>query len=316
MRRLSAQAILRWTARTFGDDAAIRVFEPLVADWQRQWHTGGRTSAGRRVAAVRGGIAFVRTCLIVGWQTGRPMHMHARARVMVIVTAIGFASIGASALLLGFLNQLSTMRGAALAALAPALFAVTVPLALLPAAAVLARTSRESDSAYARWFLVRLVAGSMGLMSLGLAYVVPATNIHFRRVMASHVAGRDVTPPRGLKELSASELARFDDTREVFVDDSRERAREELALRATVALGWPVAFAVFGWRLARARQILSARAVLGWWTLALVTTLLISSGERQTREQFGLLTVLIPAAMWMAAALMLRPNSAGVGARR
>lgn len=234
MGRPSAHAVLRWTARTFGDDAAMRIFEPLIADWQRQWRTERRTFAGRTAAAVRGGFAFASTCLTVGWQTGR--HLPARVRVTAFATAIGFTSLGAGAVVLGFLHQLDTMRGAALAAMAPSLFAVAGPLALLPAAAVLARTSREARPAHTRWFLVRFVAGTMCVMGIALAYVVPATNQHFRRVMASQVAGRDVVPPRGPRELSAVELVLFDDTREVFVAGTREHVGEELALRATIAM--------------------------------------------------------------------------------
>lgn len=314
MGRPSAHAVLRWTARTFGDDAAMRIFEPLIADWQRQWRTERRTFAGRTAAAVRGGFAFASTCLTVGWQTGR--HLPARVRVTAFATAIGFTSLGAGAVVLGFLHQLDTMRGAALAAMAPSLFAVAGPLALLPAAAVLARTSREARPAHTRWFLVRFVAGTMCVMGIALAYVVPATNQHFRRVMASQVAGRDVVPPRGPRELSAVELVLFDDTREVFVAGTREHVGEELALRATIAMVWPVAFACFGWRLAGARQTISTRAVLGWWVLALVTTLFVSGGERQTREQLGVFTVVIPAVLWIAAALMLRPPSAAAESRR
>lgn len=259
MRRLSAPALLRWTARTFGDDAATRVFEPLIADWQRQWRTEDRSSGRRMVATVRGGIAFLRTCAHVGWQMGGPAHLPARGRVAALTTAFGFASLGAVALAVPF---------------------------------VLQADPRE-----------------LRAVTLGTGFVVPAANTHFRNVLASRVAGREA-PPRGVRELSAVELARLDDTGEVFGAGTRERAREELTIRATIALVWPAAFACFGWRLAGARQKLSTRALLAWWAFALVATMLMVSQPRQTREVLGTLVVFMPAAVWFGAAAALRPSAA------
>lgn len=311
MRRPSAHAILRWTARTFGDDAARRVFEPLVADWHREWCTWGNTRTGRLVLAVQGGAAFVRTCFTVGWQLSRPAHLPARGRAAALTTAFGFASLGAVALAVPFVLQadLRELRAVTLGTLAPSLFAITVPLSLLPAAATIRAMNRPAGSEGLRWFLVRLVFATSCLTCLGVGFVVPAANTHFRNVLASRVAGREA-PPRGVRELSAVELARLDDTGEVFGAGTRERAREELTIRATIALVWPAAFACFGWRLAGARQKLSTRALLAWWAFALVATMLMVSQPRQAREVLGTLVVFMPAVVWFGAAAALRPSAA------
>lgn len=56
--------LLRWAARMFGSDVARHVFEPLIADWQHE-AASAPTSMARRLAHLRGALAFVASAALV-----------------------------------------------------------------------------------------------------------------------------------------------------------------------------------------------------------------------------------------------------------
>jgi hypothetical protein len=156
MRRLSAHALLRWTARAFGRAAADRVFEPLLADWQRD-AAEAPSAFARAVAHVGGALAFATSGMLVVARGPRRAIPHAaRAAGGVVAAAFLFG------LVQGFRHG---YKGAPDTA---ALIAASCALSVLPAFAV-AITRRQRR--YARAWRLLLLVTLFALLAQGVLLV-------------------------------------------------------------------------------------------------------------------------------------------------
>jgi hypothetical protein len=304
MRRLSALALLRWTSRTFGDDAATRVFEPLVADWQRE-RRGAPTVSRRVMRDLSGMAALVTTAAHMATRLAMPWHLPRRDVDAIGRTLISYAATGLALGLAPFVLVpivSGPLRLAFLASMAPAVLAVSLAVALLPTAAAIARRSRGGWPTRAPWLLTLVTALSMAALVAHLGWVVPAVNRQYQEHAVSGGAGRVIGLSRDVKALTLAELVAGHPPAGVHPRVTGPARRHEAWLRLALATAWPATFAWFGWRLARYRRSLGVAAVAGWWTLAFITTLLVSFG--------GLGGVIVSAGTWTVAAAMLRHETA------
>lgn len=97
-------ALVRWSARVFGDDIAARVFAPLVADCAHEIHASP-TTRDRAVAHVRWAAAFAHSALRLGagrlvrgnapradaLSAGRTLALSCAASVLLIVTPVAWS---------------------------------------------------------------------------------------------------------------------------------------------------------------------------------------------------------------------------------
>ncbi len=306
-----ATTILSWTARHFGDDITERVFVPLVADWQRE-RQAAPTVPRRLIRDLSGVAALMTTAAHVATRLSMPWDLPRRDLGAIGVTFVAYAAIGLAIGLVPFAVVpivSGPLRLAFVAMLAPAMLAVAVPVALLPTAATIERRSRGGWEARAPWLLASLTALSMAALTTHVGWVVPAVNQAFRLQSVSAFSNRVADIPRGVKELTIAELVGDTTPAGAYPQVTGAARREEAALRLTLVSVWPAAFAWFGWCLARRRQPIGGVALAGWWTLAVVTALLVSFGGLSP-EPRQLWSVSAAAGAWLFAAAILRRHTA------
>lgn len=303
-----AVSLLSWAARAFGDDISSRVFAPLVADWLRDREAA--TTRWRRLQRdISGMVALGMTAAQVAARFSQPWDLPVRDVGAIGVTFLGYAGIGLIVGLAPFVlapGAFVPMRLALLSMLAPAMLAVTLPVALLPTAATIERRARGRWPARAPWQVATLTLALMVLLAAHLGWVVPATNQQFRVRSVSALAGRGADLPRGLKELALPELLGARTPSDVYPTVTTSSRRQEAALRVALMTLWPGIFALFGWRLARRRGSPGARSLAGWWTLALVSALLVSFGASLGPGPYQLPSVAVIALTWLLGAAALR----------
>ena len=302
-----ATHLLSVTARVFGDDLRTRVFAPLVADWQRDRDTA-TTTWRRALRDLSGAGALAMTALHVGIRLGAPVGLPGRDLTAIGLTFLACAAVGLAAGLAPFVLVpvvFGSPRDAFLAMLAPAMMAVSLPVALLPTAVIIERRARGRWEVRAPRLAAAITLASMCVLVAHIGWVVPAANQQFRVRSAGSLEGGRVDLPRGLKELTLPELIGVATPSDVYPVVTASSRREEAALRVTLVTVWPGIFALFGWRLAR-RRSRGALAIAAWWTLAVASALLVSFGASLGQGPYQLPGVLAMAATWLLAAFALR----------
>ena len=206
---------LAFASRWFAPTVVDRVFEPLIADWQREWQDAPR---GRRFGVkIRGLFAFVCAVLVSSpdvVRTAVPKSVSDR-----VVTSIARVTFLMSAVLtIPFLLEMAPdwRRGVLPLLIIPSSLVLAFPFAMIGAVDAIRRSEPLPKH------VERAMAVKLGLVAVLLAFVfggwvVPTANQAWRVAMAQHSAGRSGTPPRGLRELTFYELA---------MDPSRAAARE------------------------------------------------------------------------------------------
>jgi hypothetical protein len=208
---------LGFASRWFHPTIVHRTFEPLVADWQREWIDAPRSK--RWIVQIKGTVAFciaavVSTPAIVRTRTPRPL-THQIARLV----AIG-AGIGTILLMLPFVREVEPLsqRGVLMLSLIPQALTLVFPFALLPAVDAIRRFDGP-DSQTRRATVAKLGVFGLVFVFFFHGWVTPAANQVYRELAleASLRAQGDTkaiehferTKPRptpGAREMSNTEL--------------------------------------------------------------------------------------------------------------
>lgn len=304
MRRPTAHALLRWTARTFGDDVAMLVFEPLIADWQRDVSAAG-SRATREMAWLRGAAALLRCVCAVGVRATRPESADWPRLARSAATGAVFILLGNALLLAPFLRWWMD-RGWTFAPLAldlvPTTLAFAWPFALVPAVIPLAAAATGGRALWRGRLYAAGVAMATVIVMGGLqTWAVPAANHDFRQRLthALPTTPRAINPP-ALRLAALGSLA---------ATSPNERRR-----RITTTFIWPAALVCLGWRAGRHRRSTHAGTLLLWWMLPVALAVALQPvhtpfnalhpmGVTETPE-------FVAAAVWIAIALALRPGRA------
>lgn len=288
--------IVDLAAGVFGADVAARVFEPLVADWMQE-SASAPTRAQRALSQAQGWAALSTASLRVAVRLAVPRRDDTPRIRRGFAVLAAYAGLGAALQLPLFMSYADTtlvfLRHAIL--LAPALVGFSIPLAWLPVAMRAGVDARRFDTARQRWFL----AGATFVCVLGLTalngFVTPAANQAWREAIAGH----DLAP--GLRELPLPHLA---DAASTGVPTAARELRDKLV----VSVAWPVALALFGWRLGRRYERLPRRSLMEWWALAAVLVAgveLVKHAPNYDQAPWAWPTF---AGLWVLAALALRPT--------
>lgn len=288
--------IVDLAARVFGDDVAARVFEPLVADWQRE-SAGAPTRSGRALSQALGWAALSIAGLCVAARLAVPRREDLPRLRTGVVMLSAFAALGTALQLPIFLSHAASSAEFARYAvlLAPALVGLSIPLAWLPLAMRVGAGASRADLCRRRWMLI----GSTFVCILWLlalnGFISPVANQAWRAA----VSGRDLAP--GLRELSLPHLA---DAASAGVPTAARELRDKLVLTVV----WPVALALLGWRLGRHSLNAQLRSLAGWWTATVVPIAvveLVKHGPDYDQAPWAWLTLTV---IWVLAALALRPT--------
>jgi hypothetical protein len=289
-----ADRVVRVTARCFGADVAERVFEPLVADWQREM-----TALPRGLPRVRswmsGGAALLITAAIAFAEGVAPWRHDAGVRRRTTLVIAAFASAGALILTLPYLRYLhDPPRGLVLLALlAPSSASLALSFALLPAGMLCGSVPETGLRARRRLYLVGLVCAVVALSLALIGWIGPIANQAWREAIFGRPIGR------GIRELLLPELW----GRDAFADPGA-RNLVELRVRLALVFAWPASLAILGWRLGRHRRASSVGAMTFWWIFAAVMIVATEPTRHVGRE----LPWLLMPVVWVLAASALGPR--------
>ena len=165
---------LAYVARWFDPAIVSRVFEPLVADWQREWSDA--SGFRRWSVTVRGLTAFICAALVSSHHVIRqrtPSSVSNR-----IVTRVARFTLVVTALLtLPYLSEMGV--GTSLLFLIPSGLVLAFPFAMVAAVDAI-RRDHDLPAHIARATVLKLAIVSVLLMIIFGGFVVPASNQSFR----------------------------------------------------------------------------------------------------------------------------------------
>jgi hypothetical protein len=208
---------LAFASRWFDPATVHRTFEPLVADWQREWLDAPRSRRG--IVHARGVVAFCIATMIsipaiVRTRAPKPLTDQIARRV-----TIG-AAIGTGILMMPFLTNGGPLWHRALTALVvvPQGLTLAFPFALLPGVDAIRRFDGV-DSHTARATASKLAALGLMFVFVCHGWVTPAANQVYREMMLAasikaqgdaesikHFERARPRPAPGVREMSNSEL--------------------------------------------------------------------------------------------------------------
>jgi hypothetical protein len=143
----------------FDEHTVTHVFEPLLADWQRECaeHRG----PARLFCRLRGSLAFLATfALVLSTSLRRPAPTGLARSAWTAVSA--FTAVGTALLMVPWLFE-GPLVEPSLPLLIPSALALALPLAILPASVMVLTNTRWHD-AERRRTVVRMSAASLILM--------------------------------------------------------------------------------------------------------------------------------------------------------
>lgn len=227
-----------FASRWFDPATASRVFEPLVADWQREWQSA--RPSHRPWIRMRGVAAFAIASFVSSpaiLKTAPPASVVAR----IVGRVVSFVVVVAIVLAIPFMIQYRSLWPAVpqiLLTVLPSGIVLAFPFSMLLAVDVI-RRARELAPHAARATALKLAVAAVMVIALGHGFVLPAANQQSRLLTTP----RGVTPPiPGLRERSTLELL----TEEPAAPYMRAGAIRELNHRAVLAL-MPAIFVWLRW---------------------------------------------------------------------
>lgn len=236
--------LLAFASRWFEPAVVASVFEPLVADWQRQWSEARHSE--RRWIEVKGHVAFAATtALMVPRATFASASLPARP----LVLAGSFWLVASCLLTIPFVRD--ELPGQFLWLLLPASLTVMLPFAIWPAIDAMRRDDEEPTPSDRRAALALVVVAVLGVI-IGQGWIAPAANQRWRDAVMSEINGRPSVAYRGVREMTTSELIAGDPvTTRALSGTPRVR---ELNMRAVMA-ALPIVLAWLRWHaLTRPRR--------------------------------------------------------------
>jgi hypothetical protein len=299
---------LAFVSRWFDEDTVHRTFEPLIADWQREWQDA--TPARRPGISIRACLAFLCAVII---STPKIALTSAPPAVtnQIAIRMVKFMAVTTVILMIPPTREIGSavMRGSSWATYSLILFAVpsaltlAFPFAMTGAVDVLRR--REPMPAHVeRAALLKLCAVAIAFMVVFSGWVVPA---------ASTAARRSINPPgmqeplRTMGDLNTYELLVDPDRANVFAprnafpfsSQSATLTRELNQRAAIVAL--PLVLIWMRWRsLSRRRKALPALLATVTAIVTLFTVGRLGSTLEREWQLWAGISAWIPIVVFMA----------------
>ena len=246
---------LAFASRWFDEATVRRVFEPLIADWQRQWLDAPASRRG--LIALYGFMAFASAVIISSPRivlTPSPDGL-TNEIARRITTFLAFAT---AVLMIPVVIELTSwwmkdaswVRGSLYLLAVPSAITLAFPFAMTGAVDVIER--RKTLPHVARAALLKLAAFAVVFMAIYSGWVIPAANRAGRRAM--NPAGMSA-PLRGVQELTTFDLVLDPDRATVFAHDTYSASRS-LSVRSElnqriVFMALPVMLLWLRWRAFR-----------------------------------------------------------------
>lgn len=189
---------LEWASRWFDHGTITRVFEPLIADWQREWQDAAPASRARITA--RGLTAFLCAVIVSSPQ----IVLTAAPRNVTDRVAISMTRFTAFASLLGVVPYAMDMqstgwRGVLLLFIVPSAITAVFPFSMIGAVDAI-RRHEPLPSHVERALVAKLAVVAVLFMIVFGGWVVPHANQAFRR------GATPQGPVPGMRELTTLQL--------------------------------------------------------------------------------------------------------------
>ena len=237
--------LLRFARQWFPPSTVSGVFEPLVADWQRQWSDA--TPAQRPWINGKGFAAFAATTAVMTPRLALRSEAF-RARPLVLAATFWFAT--SMLLTLPFIKDGVPLNSLWL--LLPASLTLMLPFSILPAIDAMRRDGEEPTAADRRGALVLVIVAVCGV-AIGQGWLTPVANQYYRNEMMSQMNGHPSVAYRGVREMTTSELIAGERSSIPRLSGNTERVRE-LNMRLSLGL-LPAVLAWLRWHsLSRLRK--------------------------------------------------------------
>jgi hypothetical protein len=267
-------------ARAWFDEGTVsRVFEPLVADWQRE--CAGLSGTRRAICRARGSAAFATTFILAfARDLRRPLPAGLGGAAWLCIEA--FAGLGTIVLAYTWRLSYPDLNGT-FHWMFLSMLTMAMPLALVPASIVLINRSRWQPHDVRR-ALVRTTAISVVAMIALAGWVTPSANQRWRESVATSTVVEGQRPasllPRGVRELTQPELFADRPPADLMGDD-RNRSFEFHHRMATFLM--PVCALAVGIAASKTASVLAFRST-AWWVLC---ALVWSVSAALARNGFG-----------------------------
>jgi hypothetical protein len=191
---------LAFATRWFDQATVARIFDPLIADWQREWQEAPPSQRTR--VSIRGLAAFICACLVSSPEvllTRAPKSVTDR----VAIRMTRFIALASLVLLTPLLMQLAddARYGMLMLTMLPSAITTTFPLSLIAAADALRRTQPLASNVE-RALALKLAIVSFLFMIVFGGFVVPASHQAFRVIQTE--GGAPVI--RAVRELTTWQL--------------------------------------------------------------------------------------------------------------
>jgi hypothetical protein len=322
-------------ARLWFDESSIRdVFEPLVADWQREY-VEAPTRRARQAHYWCGAASFAITLSRCAPRVLLRLHSGRDFRTALAAIA-GFSLLGVAlnVLLWDWPSNLTRYPSASWPFLAPAFIVGSAPYAMLPLALLI--RARARDRRHARVLVTQLTIAQLAFIVLFGGWLVPKSNQEYRTIVAAsfnrstQAAGTDRAVP-ATRDAALNALSRRDrvgdgpargvnelTTWELFISnawppDVHAPRNEVVAGRHAriVLMCLPLVLATLGWGLGSLSHRAARVRALMWWAFACAVVVVFRSGTITFQQTYGWppgLVDWLPVMLFLAAALAARPG--------
>lgn len=300
-----------------GGPARRSVFEPLVADWQRQWQDAPATRWSRAKVVTAGFAAFLvalLSCLVRGeTKMNIPDVVRGLAALLISTVALLAMQIGLNSLVFPIDYLFEIRFWMALPMIVP----FAIPLGLLPALMLMRGRGLTKRAAA----LIAITGAVLAVLATG--WLTPRLQGDFindrlaeamhERMLAHDRAGRYQYPGSAVRALKPTTPAQRAEQRAQWRSDPRyiaamqNRNRPRWVGSTFMTGGLALALAALGWSLGGIGRTRATHAV-GWWALAVLAVMIFEG-----RAVFALQRSpqWVPIAVFGGAALVLRMVLAG-----
>lgn len=236
-------ALLRFARRWFDERTVAGVFEPLVADWQREW---SEAPASRHpLIFARGALAFatsVIACAPLILAAPPPPSMTRRVLGRIIIFTAAVSALLTVPIWLQLRELPLAQQAAATFWLLPAGIVLAFPFAMLWIVDAIRRQTRPTR--IERINALRISIMAVLFMIVVGGWVVPAANQEFREIAAPEYAR---PPARGARELTTPQLIQAPWLAQAEGRERSQAIQRELHNRASFAL-LPIVLMWLRWR--------------------------------------------------------------------
>lgn len=241
--------LLALVSRWFEPAIVAGVFEPLVADWQREWQAAPR--AARVMVRARGTIAFILTALRLAPHLAlAPLPAPLPGLLMVSVLAVCAAGLACLLGLLWLTWQDAPIPRSTWLLLLPALFTAFLPFAVAVGVDVI-RGHHAWPEHVQRRAVGKLLAVVTLWMVIGGGWLAPGLGQQWRNALDSANAGQEIAPLTRVSGLSTHQL--FSATHPRVHPLIRQGDRRREVENRVLLILLPILFACIRWRVVERR---------------------------------------------------------------